>query len=368
MRLAGLVLVSAIGLCPAAWADDTPAGWLTRMSDAARTENYQGVVIYRGDDMLETFRVAHRYDKGDERERVQSLTGEVREILKHDDKVIFVLPKDQPMTVDQPTPKRLFPGFNKERLDRLAQVYQLKDLGEARIAGRQCKGIAIKPRDEYRYGYEVWADKEKGVPLKVSLISQSGKIIEQMLFTEVEFPKQIPDSEFEAEFDPATMRKVIQSSAGAISAAAAEVVASNPDAGKDKKGEDEVKDTEWRPGQLPPGFQVTMRDVRTLSGGRGEVEHVVVSDGLSTISIFRAEQHIPAEQSFNGVSQMGAVNVYGRVVGHMHITVLGEVPPETVRMIGDSFRASAAASQGLPVPSLPAPQPTQPLEAADHNH
>ena len=36
---------------------DDPAAWLVKMSEAARGSNYQGVVVYRGDEMLETFRV-----------------------------------------------------------------------------------------------------------------------------------------------------------------------------------------------------------------------------------------------------------------------------------------------------------------------
>lgn len=345
-----LILASALGLSATVQADES-ADLLLKISDAARTQNYQGVVIYRGDDLLETFRIAHRYDNGDERERVQSLSGEVREILKHDDKVICILPKDQQMTVNRPTPKGLFPGLDAVRIQQLNKVYALRPLGEARVAGRPCVGLAVAPLDQFRYGYEIWADAETSVPLKVSLIGQDGRPLEQMFFTEVEFPEQIPDSAFQMAFDPETMRKVTQSSAGAISQAAAELVAANPELVKAQSDQMAVP-------TMPPGFKVTMRDVRELPDQRGIMEHVVLSDGLSAISVFRSRQVVSGQQpAFAGLSQMGAVNAYGRVVGRTHITVIGEAPAQTVRMIGDSFGepAESFAESLEPVETLPKP-------------
>ena len=37
-----------------------------------------------------------------------------------------------------------------------------------------------------------------------------------------------------------------------------------------------------------------------------------------------------------GSSTMGAVNADGRAVGEYHVTVVGEVPHATVKMVGDS--------------------------------
>lgn len=70
---------------------------------------------------------------------------------------------------------------------------------------------------------------------------------------------------------------------------------------------------------------------------RGSVEHLLVSDGLTVISVFSAERPTPSK-ALNGVSQIGAVNAYGRMIGSFHITVVGEAPPETVKMIGDNLK------------------------------
>lgn len=313
--------VLALALVPAARADDATE-WLVKMSEAAKSSNYQGVAIYRGDDMLETFRITHRYQDGAERERVQSLTGEPRDILKQNGKTTCLLPRERRMTVDHPTPKGLFPGLTRERVQQLLQLYEFDELGLQRIAGRICRGIAITPRDRFRYGYEVWADQASAVPLKVNLIGRDGTTLEQMMFTEVDFPASIPDSAF------------------AVEAQETPSPPPPPPPGSRPSNPLPINTTGFD--RLPPGFQVIMRDVRMLSNGRGVVEHVILSDGLSAISIFSTRRLAPA-RVFQGVQQIGAVHAYGRMIGTFHITVVGEAPQETVKMIGDSFKPPAEA-------------------------
>ncbi|MGQ0619506.1 MAG: MucB/RseB C-terminal domain-containing protein [Panacagrimonas sp.] len=326
-RLAVLAAAGLMLSAQASAADDTSA-WLAKMSNAARGANYQGVLVYRGDDMLETFRVTHRFSEGAERERVQSLTGEVREVLKHNDNVTCLLPKDQRFSVSRPTPKNLMPALTPERLVRLTDLYELRELGEQRVAGRICRGIAIAPRDEFRYGYEIWADAQTAVPLKVSLLAAGDKLLEQMFFTEVEFPTAIPDSAFVSELEGEAKEEATYAAADAIADAHQEQpVSEAPPA---------VKLT-----RLPPGFRVVRREIRSLPEGRGLLEHVVLSDGLSAVSVFRARQAIAGPQLPQRLDQMGAVNAYSRVIGRMRVTVVGEAPRQTVQMIGDGFEAES---------------------------
>ena len=177
----------------------TPGEWLVKAAQAARTGSYEGVIVYRGDNVLETFRVTHRFVNGSERERIQSMTGEVREILKQNEKLTCLLPKDRRLTARRAgSPTGLILSITPQRLRQIDDVYELRELGEARVAGRRCRGIAIAPRDGFRYGYEIWADAESAVPLKLSLVSPEGQLLEQMFFTEVKFPTSIPDSAFES--------------------------------------------------------------------------------------------------------------------------------------------------------------------------
>lgn len=314
-----------LALTPLAHAGDAAdaADWLLKMSEAAKSSNYQGVVIYRGDDMLESFRVTHRYQDGVERERVQSLTGEPRDILKQDGKTICLMPKSKRISTDQPTPQGLFPGLTAEKVQRLAQVYEFEDLGTQRVAGRVCRGIAITPRDQFRYGYEVWADAQSAVPLKVNLLGRDGRTLEQMMFTQVSFPERIADEAFAV--------------AGA-SAAQTQAASATPQSAPQAMPVSGATGF----GRLPPGYQVMRREVRTLANDRGVVEHVLLSDGLSAISIFSTRRAV-AVKPLQGVTQMGAVHAYRRSVGSLQITVVGEAPRETVKLVGDSFQPPVEA-------------------------
>ena len=46
------------------------------------------------------------------------------------------------------------------------------------------------------------------MPLKVNLIGHDGAVLEQMMFSEVEFPRSIPDSAFQPRLDPRQYQEV----------------------------------------------------------------------------------------------------------------------------------------------------------------
>lgn len=312
-----------------------PAEWLAEMSQAARTTNYEGVMIYRGGQSLETFRVVHRFKNDEERERVQSLTGEPREILRVGDTVTCLLPRNHRLSsASHPSPQKLFPVLTREQLEVISGVYELRDLGERRIAGRRCQGVAIAPRDRFRYGYEIWADAETRVPIKVSLSDHEGQTLEQMMFTEVRFPASIPDSAFVVDPERAQqMEAVVQERAPPRPVLLA------------RQGGATAVDgahTPWRPARLPPGFEVVMHVERPLPNAEGHLQHWLVSDGLTAISIFgRVGEAAPG--AGEGFSAMGAVNAYRRQLPAFHITVVGEVPRETVRYIADGMASAREA-------------------------
>lgn len=327
------VLTAGLLFGVAAQAADEPADWLATMSLAARAANYEGVLVYQGDEVLETFRVTHRFAEGSERERVQSMTGEVREVLKQNDKLTYLLPKDKRVTANRAaTPKGLFRPLSPERLTQIASVYELQEMGKQRIAGRICRGIAIVPRDDFRYGYQVWADSETGVPLKLSLVTRDGKPLERMYFTDVRFPATIPDSAFEAAASLDETRESAETAADAI----AQTHQQEPLA--DVSAISEASRAQFS--ELPPGFRVVRREVRVSPAGVRE--HLVLSDGLSAVSVYRVMRRSPEAAAAQRLDQMGPVNTYSRMVGKVQITVVGEAPRRTIKMIGDNFEAAAA--------------------------
>lgn len=309
MRAGTGVLAAALAASAVPAAAGDPAAWLLQVSDAARQANYQGVVVYRDARTMEVLRVIHRTKDGAVQERLTSLTGQPRDIVQQGDQVSCAAGNRAP-EVAGGLPRSLFPAMSAETLGRAAQHYEFRELGEARVAGRACQGVRMEPRDEFRYGYEICADRDTAVPLRVTLHDAQGRTVEQLMFTEVSFPQQIADTAF----------------APPPGAAAARSASAQQTVGAEK----------WQLAQLPPGFRVVLRSQQPAAEGGGIVEHVLLSDGLSAVSVFGAQ--LPSGQGLNGFSRMGAMNAYGRAVGAYHVTVVGEVPQGTVRLIGDGFR------------------------------
>ena len=287
------------------------------MTEATRTSNYQGTVMYRNGEMMETMRLVHRYRDGELRERIFSTSGEPREILRKDDEVTCIIPRERKVTFDKFGGEGLFPALQRSTVEKLRENYELTDLGVTRVAGRQCRGVAIKPRDAYRYGYRLWLDTETKVPVKLSLIGEGDRVLEQVVFTTVEFPDEIPDSSLVPEldfegYDYFTHRMMPVETGG---------------------------ESRWLTSGLPPGFRVVRREVRQLRDGGDHVEQLMLSDGLSSVSIYSTT--MPDGEVFEGASDMGAVNTFARMVGKFHLTVVGEVPQATVMRIANGLTLAA---------------------------
>ena len=304
-------------------ADDAAAG-LSRAAEAARAVTYQGIAVYRGgDDELEVFKVQHRFLNGSERERILNMSGDPVQLLRTDDRVIWILPKGQTMTRERPTLKGVLSQLTPARVAQLASWYTFVDEGASRIADRPCNGIMVAPRDGYRFGYEVWYDQETRIPLKISLVGPHGEVLEQLMFTEVSFPKSIPDAAFETEIDTSKFNLVTKNERPVD-------LANHP---ADNSGRSQVVF-----GSLPPGFQVVSREHGPLPNDQpGQMEHLLLSDGLASVSVFSAIRQPSPEKAFSGISHVGSVQAYGRMAGDYHITIVGEVPSSTIRMIGDNL-------------------------------
>lgn len=329
-RILPLLAVALLGAADCIAAEGGAAGaWLLKASEAARHTNYQGVMVYRDSDMLETLRVVHRHKNGREQERITSLNGAPRDIYRDDDHVTCIASDEHEHSVSA-SPQSLFPVMSRATLAQVAAHYDLRDLGQARVAGRESRGVAITPRDGFRYGYEVWADLQTAVPLRVSLLDARGNAIEQLMFTEITFPAIISDKAF-----------ALPAAGHGVPAAPVPTAAAQP---HPSAVSTPAPAPAWALGQLPPGFRITLRDVRPGPDGAGQVEHVLVTDGLSAVSVFRAQATSP-EKMFRGFSHMGAMNAYGRVLGRFHVTVVGEVPQSTVRLIGDSLEEPGLEAQ-----------------------
>lgn len=300
--------------------------WLQRMNEAVRLTTYQGTAVYRNGEQLETLRVFHRYKAGQESERMFSLSGQQREVLRSGEKVTCILPDQQAVIRDHEGLRGLLPKLSRAAFEELGQVYELiQVVGDTRVAGRSCREVRVRSRDIYRYNYALCLDEESALPLDIRLIDDNGELLEQVIFTQIEFPEHIDDQFFQSAIDTQGFRQVSQQDN-----------ASTPIA-------DEAGDAVWEVRDLPEGFRLATRETGRWPGFEGPVTQMVYTDGLAAVSVFATANQLP-DEALQGLTRLGGVNAYGRMIDQHHVTVVGEVPQATVRFFGDNLRLTSSNS------------------------
>lgn len=314
--LAGL---SLLALPLAAVATDNASYWLQRISAAMQHLSYEGTFVYAHDGDLESIHIIHGADESGEHERLIALSGPAREVIRDKDNVTYVLPDDLSVMVDKVNPRAPFRLQMPTNIEQMDQHYSVRDVAADRVADIDAQRVELVPRDEFRYGRTYWLAANSGLLLRADLIDEQGKPIEQMMFTELELKNRIPAERFESQ-----------------------------SGGKDyvwqRHDQDNQIDSEhsqWFVEQLPAGFVREAQRRYRLTEQGGEVEHMMFSDGLSSISVF-VESHEGDDSGFIGSSRMGALSAYALLVGGHRITVMGEVPMATVQMIAGAIRNRAA--------------------------
>jgi sigma-E factor negative regulatory protein RseB len=303
-----------------------PKEWLERMNKALTTRNYVGVFTHMRGDRAETLRIIHRVKGKDVSERLLSLDGSEREFIREGDELTCYFPDRREVLVERGSPDALLALPSLDEGD--STVYEIQGGERERLLGRKTRMVALTPRDEYRYGYRLWIDEETSMPLKTQLCDQSGKVIEQILFSNIDLPERIPDSMFKPMVDASSFRW--------LRAERQQLpLASTP--------------ALWAAMRLPPGFRMATRGAQSLPGSSEPVAHLVFTDGVASVSVFieprRADA--PAQQ---GPARVGSSSAFSTIVDGHQITAVGEVPASTVQFIATQVKATTSSksqTQGL---------------------
>ena len=298
---------------------NNPRDWLDRMSAAMNQMSYQGTFVYvRGSDVV-TMRITHVVDENGARERLVSLSGAQREVLRDSNGIRWVLGDDQSVMEDSAFSRGIFPELPLDGEGPAGGSYVLKLGVQGRIAGRAARNLKIIPRDNYRYGYSLWLEMRSGLLLKWELIDSRRKPLATLMFTDIRLGSEVDP----AELAPSSRLEKFRT-----------VESTLPVGRAGSQGA-----PNWRPSQLPPGFALT---AHRRNGERDEAmyEHLVYSDGLAAVSVY-VESQGDSRQPVEGVSKLGTTHAFSRVAEDVTITVVGDVPAVTVELIGNAVAPAA---------------------------
>ncbi len=299
---------------------DAAREWLERMTTAMSQMSYQGTFVYVRGGVVETMRITHVTDETGVRERLYSTSGPHREVIRDRKGVRCVLQDSSSVVEDQVVASSYFPELPLSVFDGDSSGYRLEFGREARIAGHTARRVTISPKDNYRYGYDFWLEEQTGLLLQWVLFDVGHKPIAKLMFTDFAIGSAVDTSELESE---ASAEDFVEMKTYSLQNTV--VTRSSP---------------RWQPANLPPGFKLTSNSHK--SGAEGVYEHMVYSDGLAAVSVYVEQQGIEATVK-TGISQLGTTNAYTRKQGDLQITVIGEVPPRTVRAIAKEMALSVSS-------------------------
>ncbi len=301
----------------------TPAQLLAYIQAAAEKQNYQGVFMYQQGENTQSSRMVHVVDASGERERVETLDGQPRIYLRHNDQVQYLQPDRKTVRRDSRHTVR-FPGLLQSDPAQVLNYYKLKVLDKLnREAGRGCRTVLLEPRDALRYGLRLCVDTQTGLLLKEQTLDSARRIVEQVSFSSVHVGSDVDPARVDSSWDTHDW-KVLQPSMKPVDMTA--------------QG--------WRVA-MPDGFKTIMEVARQMGPASGSaartVSQMMLSDGVVAISLFvepydaAKHRHPPA-----GPIHHGAINIYGKRVAGYWLTALGEVPVATLERVANAVQYTAS--------------------------
>ncbi len=316
LRVARLmVLVGAFAVAQNARAEVEARRWLADMTEALAAQSYAGEFLHLGNGLVEKLRILHRVRDGHVAERLVGLGRARREVLRQDDQMQVILP-DQGLVLMETAPSAgsllgSLPTFEAD----VEEHYQVEFAGMARVIGRPAQVVSVQSRDGYRFGYRLWIDEVTHIPLRTDLTDSAGRVLEQVVFTSLELGAAIPDSAFHPSIDTARYA----------------VVREHPE-GREATGHAD----EWTLSRLPPGYRIRSRSIERLPGTGSPATHLLITDGLASVSVFIEELPAPPRQAVEGAGKFGLAYAYSRLVAGHQVTAVGEVPAATVEFLAAS--------------------------------
>lgn len=313
--IAASLLFQAVS--PATAGEDSARDWLEQMSRTLQSTNFRGTFIYQYAGKVDAMRIVHAVHADGEWEKLSSLTGPRREVIRNNEMVTCILGDKQSVVLNKSQPRQPFPASWPADLGSIEKHYRFEFAGEDRVAGLTCRLIAIQPRDAFRYGQRLCIGMDNRILLRSELTGSDGTVIERVMFTEINFPQRITEAELRPEYQGSSYRWVREPSLSL--------------SGKPRH----TAGVHWQFTGIPDGFMQTSHAWHQLSEDQPAVEHWVFSDGLASVSVY-IEKARPEGHEYSGISRRGALNAFGTMADGHYVTAVGAVPLATLEQIARS--------------------------------
>lgn len=282
--------------------------WLERLQEASRAHSYVGTfVVSSNAGAMSSARVWHACDGDVSADKLEALTGAPRSIFRRSGEQFTLLPAQRLVRIERREMSGIFPQLLKSSDHRIADFYDARVIGVDRVAGYEADVVVLVPRDGLRFGYRLWSDKKTGLLLKLQTLGMAGEVLEQAAFSELQLGAPLRPAQLEQDMvAPAGWRvERIEAARSSLQAQA------------------------WSLRSAVPGFRNLDCYRRRTAAGHEQL-HCIFSDGLASVSVF--VEPLQANRQASEVQlSAGASQTLTRRIEDGWVTVVGEVPPQTLR-------------------------------------
>ncbi len=287
------------------------------MSEAMKSLNYEGTFVHVQGNHITSMAILHSSDARGELERLSALDGEAREVIRNNTLVTCIWPASKSVLVSKSKQRDLLPKVDADLASNKRYLFSMGI--PDRVAGLVTHVVNVMPTDTFRYGYRFWIDQDTHMLLRSMLLDGPHRAVEQVMFTQIDYPISIDVSRFEVSsvgeqiswLEP----KKLQATSGLPDILEKQV------------------DRVYFIG-LPEGYREVSETYSPMPTSEGPVSHIMLTDGMASVSVY-VEYGTDATRDNDsvGLSMMGAMNAFALSTDNAFITAVGEVPADTVRAI-----------------------------------
>lgn len=338
MKLFMQVLLILLGciLSVVAWAQRSPGpsavDWLDKMAVAVETLDYRGTLVQIRDGHMRSFEVIRRVDDMGIRERMYALDGPPQEMIRYGEQFRSSF-QGAPIDGFRFMEPRLMPHQPLNQLAKLSSAYDLFLGGIERVAGYDAQRIDIQPKDQYRYGQQLWLERRTGMLLRSAVISADGQRLAEQVFVSIDLGASISDTDLE----PSTAAVTDVADQGRWMR---DRSAGSPGEVTSLMRRSGLLRSMWAPKQVPAHFKLV-----NANHGRSDMDsafdHLLFSDGLTSFSVYI--DHAPVRSVPTQVDSLGTLHVFTGMMGRRQFTIMGQVPRQTIVFVGQQLLESSGA-------------------------
>lgn len=297
------LLVSGLAL-----AEKTPTDWLNDMNLAHQSLNFTLPMVHLEPKSAQTYLFEHGVTNEKQVVYIAALSGPVRHSYRIDNIVTYMEPESRPYSIHSEKIVGPSPAIFVGKTQHILENYSLTMIEKGRIAGRITQLIRLKAKDKHRFNYILWLDLETSLLLRYDLFDLNNNLLEQVQAVGLQISENPSENIIKLGEKPSDETRIMAA----------------------------MPQENWDFSWLPSGFSIQASDLHRVVNTDQAVEYIMLSDGLSQVSVYIAKAgniELPSKSFTNN-----GIAMANHRVGSLDITVVGRVPFDTAMKIAHSIQ------------------------------